>query len=72
MSVSTTTHLNLPGTAREALGFYGDVFGGEVDLTTYAQVGMPQDAPRRRPRSLRPRHRPLGLLDHGVRHPRSR
>lgn len=45
MSVSTTTHLNLPGTAREALGFYGDVFGGEVNLTTYAQVGMPQDAP---------------------------
>lgn len=45
MSVSTTTHLNLPGTAREALGFYTDVFGGEVELTTYAQVGMPQDAP---------------------------
>lgn len=45
MSVSTTTHLNLPGTAREALTFYRGVFGGEVEITTYAQVGVPQDAP---------------------------
>jgi PhnB protein len=29
-------YLTLPGTAREALGFYADVFGGELVLNTYA------------------------------------
>lgn len=45
MTISTATHLNLPGTAREALNFYRSVFGGVVHATTYAQVGMPADAP---------------------------
>lgn len=45
MSVTTTTHLNLPGTAREALAHYQRAFGGEVHITTYGEVGMPQDAP---------------------------
>lgn len=45
MTLTTTTHLNLPGTARAALDFYRSVFGGEVHLTTYAEVGMPADAP---------------------------
>lgn len=45
MTVSTATHLNLPGTTAAALGFYQSVFGGEVALTTYAQVGMPAEAP---------------------------
>ncbi len=45
MSVTTTTHLNLPGTAREALGFYQSVFGGELQIATYGDVGMPADAP---------------------------
>lgn len=45
MSLSTTTHLNLPGTARAALDFYRSVFGGEVAATTYAEVGMPADLP---------------------------
>jgi PhnB protein len=45
MTISTATHLNFPGTARPALDFYQTVFGGQVLTTTYAQVGMPADAP---------------------------
>lgn len=45
MTISTATHLNFPGTARAALDFYQTVFGGQVTTTTYAQVGMPADAP---------------------------
>lgn len=45
MSLTTTTHLNLPGTARQALNFYQSVFGGQVHTTSYSEVGMPQDAP---------------------------
>lgn len=45
MTISTATHLNFPGTAREALDFYQGVFGGQVMTTTYAQLGMPADAP---------------------------
>ncbi|PJJ72463.1 PhnB protein [Diaminobutyricimonas aerilata] len=45
MTVTTTTHLNLPGTAREALEFYRDVFGGDVAITTYGELGMPADLP---------------------------
>ncbi len=32
-----TPYLLLPGTAREALNFYGEVFGGAVQLHTYAE-----------------------------------
>lgn len=32
-----TPYLHLPGTAREALTFYGDVFGCDVQLHTYAE-----------------------------------
>jgi PhnB protein len=45
MTLTTTTHLNLPGTAHDALAFYRSVFGGELVATTYAEVGMPADAP---------------------------
>jgi PhnB protein len=45
MTISTATHLNFPGTARAALDFYQSVFDGQVMTTTYAQVGMPADAP---------------------------
>lgn len=45
MSITTTTHLNFRGTARAALEFYGGVFGGEVSVATYGDVGMPKDAP---------------------------
>lgn len=45
MTLATTTHLNLPGTARAALAHYRDVFGGEVVTTTYADLGQPVGSP---------------------------
>ncbi|WP_371031390.1 VOC family protein [Pseudoclavibacter sp. JSM 162008] len=45
MSITTTTHLNFTGTARAALEFYAEVFGGEVSIATYAQFGMPAELP---------------------------
>lgn len=45
MSLTTTTHLNLPGTARAALELYRTVLGGEVAVTTYREAGAPADAP---------------------------
>ena len=45
MGITTTTHLNLPGTARQALDFYQSVFGGTVTSATYADLGMPAEAP---------------------------
>ncbi|WP_241983617.1 MULTISPECIES: VOC family protein [unclassified Cryobacterium] len=40
-------YLSFLGTAREALGFYADVFGGELTLHTYQDFGRsdgPEDA----------------------------
>src|ERR1700754_1129683 len=37
-------YLNFRGTAREALEFYRDVFGGELVLNTFGELGGP-DAP---------------------------
>jgi PhnB protein len=34
-----TPYIHLPGTAREALTFYGDVFGGRVQLHTFTEFG---------------------------------
>ncbi len=45
MTVQATTHLNFTGQAREALEFYGSVFGGQVVVVTYADAGMPPDLP---------------------------
>lgn len=45
MTITTTTHLNFRGTARQALEFYRTVFGGEVTLATYGDFGMPAGAP---------------------------
>ncbi|WP_022927262.1 VOC family protein [Patulibacter americanus] len=45
MPVTTTTHLNFRGTAREALTFYAEVFGGQVHVNTYGDFGMPQELP---------------------------
>lgn len=45
MSVNATTHLNFRGDAREALGFYRSVFGGELVVATYADFGAPKDTP---------------------------
>lgn len=43
--LTTTPHLNLPGTARAALDLYASAFGGQATVTTYAQLGMPPEAP---------------------------
>ncbi|MFD8786699.1 VOC family protein [Kitasatospora sp. NPDC059599] len=39
MSVTTTTHLNFRGQAREALDHYRSVFGGRVTAVTYKDMG---------------------------------
>ena len=44
MSVTTTAHLNFRGDARHALAFYQSVFGGQLMMATYSQVGVPQDS----------------------------
>jgi PhnB protein len=38
MSVTTTAHINFRGKAREALDFYGSVFGGDATIATYADI----------------------------------
>ncbi|GAB3818427.1 VOC family protein [Tessaracoccus terricola] len=45
MTVQTTTHLNFRGDARAALEFYRSVFGGHTVINTYADFGMPAEAP---------------------------
>jgi PhnB protein len=44
MSITTTTHLNFRGQARDALDFYASVLGGEVMAFTFAQGGDERDA----------------------------
>ncbi|WP_370651784.1 hypothetical protein [Microbacterium sp.] len=36
-------YLKFDGRAREALTFYRDVFGGEIEIHTYADLGMSRD-----------------------------
>lgn len=45
MSIQTTTHLNFRGDARAALELYQSVFGGHLVVNTYADFGMPAEAP---------------------------
>ena len=45
MTITTTTHLNFRGTARQALDFYQSVFGGEATVATYGQFGMAEGVP---------------------------
>jgi PhnB protein len=40
-----TPYIQLPGTAREALSFYADVFGGEARLNTFADFGRTDGPP---------------------------
>jgi PhnB protein len=37
-------YLNFHGTAREAMEFYRDVFGGELVVNTYGEFGHPDEA----------------------------
>ncbi|WP_036962364.1 VOC family protein [Promicromonospora kroppenstedtii] len=45
MSISTVAHLNFRGQARAALEFYQSVFGGQLLVTTYGDLGLPADQP---------------------------
>lgn len=45
MPIQSTTHLNFRGDARAALEFYATAFGGSAVIRTYADFGMPSDAP---------------------------
>lgn len=38
MTITTTTHANFRGNAREALTYYQSVFGGDLALATYADI----------------------------------
>ncbi|WP_104182296.1 VOC family protein [Arthrobacter sp. B0490] len=38
-------YISFPGTAREALGFYADVFGGELSLDSYEDHGRTDGPP---------------------------
>ncbi|KKB80239.1 glyoxalase/bleomycin resistance protein/dioxygenase [Devosia soli] len=38
MSITTTTHLNFRGQAREALEFYRSIFGGQLMVATHSQA----------------------------------
>ena len=40
-----TPYIHLPGTAREALTTYADVFGGEVELHTFEEFGRTDGPP---------------------------
>ena len=47
MAAAPAPYLHLPGTAREALTFYADVFGGTPQVHTFAEFGRtdgPADA----------------------------
>ncbi|KQY57267.1 MULTISPECIES: VOC family protein [unclassified Nocardioides] len=44
MASLLTPYLSFDGNAREALEFYRDVFGGELDINTFGSLGHP-DAP---------------------------
>ncbi|MDY7084975.1 MAG: VOC family protein [Actinomycetota bacterium] len=45
MTITTTTHLNFRGDARQALEFYQSVFGGVLTAVAYADFGMPKELP---------------------------
>ena len=46
-AITSTTHINFRGNAREALGFYHSVFGGQLNLVTNREAGegyLPEEA----------------------------
>lgn len=44
MTITTTTHLNFRGQAREALELYASIFGGDVIAVTYGDAHVDADA----------------------------
>jgi PhnB protein len=45
MPVNAVPHLNFHGQAREALEFYRSVFGGQLSIATYGDLGLPPGLP---------------------------
>lgn len=43
--VAPLIYISFPGTAREALGFYRDVFGGELSLHSFEELGRTDGPP---------------------------
>jgi PhnB protein len=43
VSITTTIHLNFRGEARTALEFYRSVFGGDLAVVTYKEIGNVQE-----------------------------
>lgn len=41
MTANLNPYLNFRGSAREAMTFYRDVFGGELTISTFTDLGMP-------------------------------
>lgn len=41
MTANLNPYLNFRGSAREAMTFYRDVFGGELTVSTFTDLGMP-------------------------------
>ncbi|MGH3599259.1 MAG: VOC family protein [Pseudonocardiaceae bacterium] len=77
MPVNVLTHLNFAGNAREALEFYQSVFGGQLNIGTYGEGGVPHDSTSSEQATFDPvpsdspdaNHVSFGLLvaDNGVR-----
>ncbi|MDN3354402.1 VOC family protein [Actinomadura sp. DC4] len=44
MTARATPYLNFDGNAREAMEFYQSIFGGTLDVTTFADLRRAQDA----------------------------
>ncbi|MCY1143866.1 VOC family protein [Actinoplanes sp. Pm04-4] len=45
MAITTNTHLNFRGDARQALEFYQSVFGGHLTAVAYSDFGLPKELP---------------------------
>jgi PhnB protein len=45
MASRLNPYLNFNGNARQALEFYTSVFGGDLNVNTFAEFGTPNDAP---------------------------
>ena len=58
MTSRLNPYIGFDGNAREAMEFYRDVFGGELALSTYGEMGGPPPATRTRSCTRSSRRRP--------------
>jgi PhnB protein len=45
MATRLNPYISFDGNAREAIEFYRDVFGGELNINTFGEFGVPQESP---------------------------